>query len=127
MRVLADTHLLVWSAISPERLSAAAQASLEDPQNEVIFSTVSIWETAIKHARGRPDFILEPSTLRLGLLDVGYRELLITSEHAIAVTHLPPLHGDPFDRLLVAQARVEGLVLLTADTTLARYPGVRLV
>ncbi len=127
MRVLADTQLLIWAAISPSKLSAEAESRLSNRDDQIFFSTVSIWETAIKHGRGHTDFFMDPATLRLGLLQAGYSELLITSEHAIAVATLPPIHRDPFDRLLAAQARVEGLVLLTSDTTLARYPGVRRV
>ena len=70
---------------------------------------------------------MHPGMFRLGLLRAGYAELLITSEHAIAVANLPPIHRDPFDRLLAAQVQIEGLPLITSDTTLARYPGVRLV
>ncbi len=124
MRLLADTHLLLWAALSPEKLSAEAEARLNGRGDQVFFSTVSIWETAIKHGRGHPDFFMDPTALRLGLLRAGYSELLITSEHAIAVATLPPIHQDPFDRLLAAQAQVEGLMLLTADARLARYPGV---
>ena len=82
-------------------------------------------KAAIKHSRGRTDFIVDPSTLRLGLIRFGYKELPITSEQAIAAASLPSLHRDPFDQLLVAQAWVEDLILLTAAATLSRYPGVR--
>jgi PIN domain nuclease of toxin-antitoxin system len=82
-----------------------------------------LWEVAIKRGLGREDFRVDPRLLRRGLLDNGYRELPITSEHAVAVDGLPPIHKDPFDRLLVAQATVEGIALLTADPLVARYPG----
>ena len=127
MRYLADTHLLLWAALSPEKLSKVARNLFKDPANELYFSTASIWEVAIKFGRNRPDFTLPPATLRRGLLAQGYREISITSEHVLALVGLPPHHNDPFDRLLVAQAAIEGITLLTADKTLARYPGTRQV
>ena len=87
------------------------------------FSAASIWEVAIKSALGRPDFRADPHLLRRGLLDNGYEELAITSAHAAAVSQLPHLHRDPFDRILVVQATAEGCTLLTADAALAAYPG----
>jgi PIN domain nuclease of toxin-antitoxin system len=123
MRLLPDTHLLLCSSGDPSRLRPEALHLLDDPSNEVFFSAVSIWETAIKHARGRPDFVSDPRVLRNGLLTHGYRELTVTSEHALGVSTLPPFHKDPFDRLLIAQAWIEGLTLLTQDDTILRYPG----
>ena len=104
-------------------MPAAAARLVDDLDNELHFSPASIWEVAIKYALGRRDFALEPRLLRRGLLDNGYEELAITSDHAIAVTNLPLLHKDPFDRLLIAQASAEGILLLTSDQTVARYPG----
>lgn len=123
MKFLLDTQLLLWAAGQPERLSARAKRQLNDPNNELLFSAVSIWEITIKSALGRDDFRVEPRVLRRALLDNGYVELPITSEHAVNVDGLPPLHKDPFDRLLLAQALVEGINLLTADAQLARYRG----
>jgi PIN domain nuclease of toxin-antitoxin system len=123
MKYLADTHLLLWAGNAPEKLSKAAREIFKDTDNDLFFSTVSIWETAIKYGRGRDYFTVPPATLRRGLLTTGFQELTITSEHAIAVSGLPSHHGDPFDRLLVAQAMIEGLTLLTVDKTLAKYPG----
>jgi len=123
MRLLLDTHLLVWAMGEPERLPAGCAAMLEDPSNSLVFSVASLWELVIKQALGRPDFNLEPSLLRQALLDGGWQELPIEASHALAVSHLPPLHRDPFDRLLLAQAQVEGLLLLTADSQLSLYPG----
>jgi PIN domain nuclease of toxin-antitoxin system len=88
-----------------------------------MFSAASLWEVAIKRGLGRSDFRVDPRLLRRGLLDNGYSELPITSEHAVAVDGLPPIHKDPFDRMLVAQAMVEGVALLTADPLVAQYPG----
>src|SRR5271170_619627 len=98
MKLLLDTQLLLWSAGEPEKLSAKARALLNDKQNELIFSAASLWEVAIKRGLGREDFRTEPRLLRRGLLENGYAELCITSEHAVAIDLLPPLHKDPFDR-----------------------------
>jgi PIN domain nuclease of toxin-antitoxin system len=122
MRILLDTHLLLWAAGPLQRLSRQARRLIDDPQNELTFSVVSIWETAIKHGRGRDDFQVDPRLLRRGLLDNGYHELDVTGEHAIAVASLPLIHRDPFDRILVAQSIVEGIMLLTADPVVAQYP-----
>lgn len=128
MKLLLDTHLLLWAAGEPQRLPPAARTLLADPANDLLFSAASLWEISIKHQLGRPDFRAEPRLLRRGLLDNGYTELPIASVHAVALDTLPPLHKDPFDRILVAQAMVEGITLLTADPLVARYPGpVRLV
>ena len=123
MKLLLDTHLLLWAAGDPDRLSAAAHALIGAPENEVWFSAASVWEVAIKSGLGRADFQVNPRLLRRGLLDNGYHELPVGSEHAVAIDSLPPLHKDPFDRLLVAQARVEGITLLTTDDAVAQYPG----
>ena len=123
MKLLLDTHLLLWAAGDPDRLSAAARALIGAPENELWFSAASVWEIAIKRGLGREDFQVNPRLLRRGLLDNGYRELPVGSEHAVAIDSLPPLHKDPFDRLLVAQATVAGITLLTADASVAQYPG----
>lgn len=123
MILLLDTHLLLWAASQPEQLSEAARARLLDESNELWFSSASIWEVTIKAGLGRKDFRVDPYLLRRGLVDNGYLELPITSGHALAVHHLPPIHRDPFDRMLIAQAESEGILLLTADSTVARYPG----
>ncbi len=123
MKLLLDTQLLLWAAGDPDRLSAAARALIGAPENELWFSAASVWEIAIKRGLGREDFQVNPRLLRRGLLDNGYRELPVGSDHAVAIDSLPPLHKDPFDRLLVAQAMVEGVTLLTADAWVAQYPG----
>lgn len=122
MKLLLDTHLLLWAAGQSERLPAVARALLDDPRNEPMFSSASLWEIAIKSGLGRDDFQVDARVLRRGLLDNGYGELPITSEHAVAIDGLPPIHKDPFDRLLVAQSMVEGITLLTADPLVAKYP-----
>ncbi|MCH9647441.1 MAG: type II toxin-antitoxin system VapC family toxin [Deltaproteobacteria bacterium] len=123
MKFLLDTQLLLWAAGRPERLSAEAREILEDQSSELLFSAASLWEVAIKSSLGREDFRVEPRLLRRGLLDNGYVELPITSAHAVNIDSLPPLHKDPFDRLLLGQALCEGITLLTADAQLAQYPG----
>jgi PIN domain nuclease of toxin-antitoxin system len=123
MKLLLDTHLLLWAASQPARLSRRARALIEDPENELFFSAASLWEIAIKRGLERQDFQVDARLLRRGLLDNGYGELPITSEHAVNTDHLPELHKDPFDRILIAQANVEGITLLTDDRRVAAYPG----
>jgi PIN domain nuclease of toxin-antitoxin system len=128
MKLLLDTHLLLWAAGEPERLSRDARALLASTENELFFSAASLWEVVIKRSLGRDDFRVDARLLRRGLLDNGYSELPVASEHVVAVEGLPPIHKDPFDRVLLAQAQVEGITLLTADPIVARYPGpVRLL
>ncbi|MGK9236976.1 type II toxin-antitoxin system VapC family toxin [Inquilinus limosus] len=128
MRLLLDTHLLLWAAEGAERVPADAFSLMADTGNELVFSIASLWEIAIKRGLNRPDFQVDVRMLRRGLIDNGYQELPVLGAHAIAVDALPPIHKDPFDRLLVAQATVEGILLLTADATVAQYPGpLRLV
>lgn len=123
MKLLLDSHLLLWAAGAPDRLPAAARALFEDPEHELCFSAASLWEIAIKRGLGRSDFQVDPRVLRRALLDNGYIELPITSEHAVAIDALPPIHKDPFDRILVAQALVEGITLVTTDEFVAQYSG----
>ncbi len=123
MKLLLDTHLLLWAAGQPKRLPAAARKLLADPDNEPLFSAVSLWEGAAKHGLGCADFRVDTRLLRRGLLDNGYGELPMLGEHAVTIDGLPPIHKDPFDRMLVAQATVEGITLLTADPLVAKYPG----
>ncbi len=123
MKLLLDTHLLLWAAAQPEKLSPAALTLIEAPGNKLMFSAASLWEIAIKAGLGRQDFVVEPGLIRRGLLDNGYDELPVSSAHAVALTRLPALHKDPFDRILVAQAQVEGIVLVTSDDAVSQYPG----
>ena len=123
MKLLLDTHLLLWAAGMPDRLPAEARKLMDDPENELFFSAASLWDIAIKQGLARNDFKADARLLRRGLFDNGYSELPVASEHAVAIDGLPPIHKDPFDRMLVAQATVEGITLLTADAMVARYPG----
>ena len=128
MKVLLDTHLLLWTSSRSRNLSSAARAVVSEPGTSLVFSVASLWEVAIKHGLGRPGFQIDPRLLRRGLRENGYVELPVNADHALAVTTLPLLHKDPFDRLLVAQATFEGILLLTSDSMVAQYPGpIRLV
>lgn len=123
MKLLLDTQLLLWAAGQPERLPTAARRMIEDARNQLMVSAASLWEVAIKSGLRRGDFRADARLLRRGLLDNGYEELAIAGEHAVAIASLPPIHRDPFDRMLVAQSAVEGILLLTADSAVAQYPG----
>lgn len=123
MRLLLDTHLLLWAAAEPMKLSPEARDLIAAPENDLLFSAASLWEVAIKTSLGRPDFRVDAGALRFGLVKAGYVELPIFARHVVAVGGLPPLHKDPFDRLLVAQALTDGTTLLTSDAMVAAYPG----
>jgi len=123
MKLLIDTHLLLWAADETERLSAKALALLSDAGNSLMFSSVNIWEIVVKRNLNRSDFAVDPFRFRADLLANGYEEISVTSAHALALVGLPLIHRDPFDRLLIAQAMAEDAVLVTADTLIARYPG----
>ena len=123
MQLLLDTQLLVWAMGEPDRLDPALVRLLEDPMNTQVFSVASLWELVIKRGLDRPDFRLEPPLLRQALLEAGWRELPVEAHHVLVVGQLPALHRDPFDRLLLAQAQADGLLLITADQQLAQYPG----
>ncbi|KAA6186266.1 type II toxin-antitoxin system VapC family toxin [Thiohalocapsa marina] len=123
MRLLLDTQLLLWAAGLPGRLSDEARGLLGAPENSLHFSAASLWEIVIKRGLDRDDFQVDPHRLHRGLLDNGYQPLAIAGSHTLMVGNLPPIHKDPFDRILIAQAMVEGLTLLTTDGLIAQYPG----
>jgi PIN domain nuclease of toxin-antitoxin system len=123
MKLLLDTHLLLWASTDSDRLSTQAVERIEDAQAEIMFSAANIWEVAVKSALGRPSFQVDAGVLRRALLENGYAEIAVTGVHASQVARLPPLHRDPFDRILIAQAAEEGAVLLTVDRAIAGYPG----
>jgi PIN domain nuclease of toxin-antitoxin system len=123
VKFLLDTHLLLWAAGEPRRLSKQARSLIDNPDHQLLFSAASLWEVAIKRGLGRKDFKVDPRLLRRGLLDNGYSELPILSDHVVALDSLPPIHKDPFDRILVAQATVEGVTLLTIDSLVSQYTG----
>ena len=123
MKLLLDTHVLLWAAYEPERLSDKAQGLLSDPSSSLHFSVASLWEVAIKSALGRSDFQVDVAELRAGLVANDYSEVAIESSHVLRVPILPPIHADPFDRILVAQAMAEGFALLSNDAKLKAYGG----
>jgi PIN domain nuclease of toxin-antitoxin system len=123
MKFLIDTQLLVWAAIGSAKLPQEAIRLMGDGANDLHFSVASLWEITIKRGLGRNDFRIDPVRLRHGLLANGYTELTITAAHALGIGELPLLHKDPFDRLLLSQARAEGFTLLTTDAAVANYPG----
>jgi PIN domain nuclease of toxin-antitoxin system len=123
VRLLLDTRVLLWASGRPGMLSKTARRLLDDTDNELHFSAASLWEIEIKRGLGRNGFQVDPRLLRHGLLHNGYQELTVSGAHAVAVNLLPPIHTDPFDRMLIAQAMVEAITLVTADPTMARYPG----
>ena len=121
MAALLDTHLILWAAFQPERLSAKASKLLRSRESPLAFSLATIWEVAIKTSLGRADFSVDPHQLHQALLAEGFVELPIHPSHIVRVASLPWVHRDPFDRLLVAQALEEQMTLLTADKTLKGY------
>lgn len=121
MRPLLDTHLILWAALGSPRLPRPVAKLLSDPASRPVFSVASIWEVVIKSGLGRADFSVDAHALRRGLLAAGYEELPIEARHTLAVLTLPQIHNDPFDRLLVAQAREEGLELWTVDAAVIAY------
>jgi PIN domain nuclease of toxin-antitoxin system len=121
MRLLLDTHLLIWALDNPERLDAATRAIVADEANQVLFSVASIWEIAIKSANGRLDFGFDPQEILAAAIQTGFNELQIRSEAAVQVGKLPRYHRDPFDRLLIAQAMIEPVRFYTADPLLPPY------
>jgi len=123
VNVLLDSHLLLWLVSMSHRLPRKARLIVEEPANRLSFSAASIWEIAIKSRSGRDDVLIDPRLMRRALIENGFNEIAVTSQHALRVTSIPPLHGDPFDHILLAQALVEDMTLLTSDRTLARYPG----
>jgi len=122
MKLLVDTHLLLWAAA--DMLPYEAKPYFEDKNNELFFSSASIWEIVIKKGLNRPDFQINPNVFLRGLLDNGYFELTVNSYHTLAIENLPLLHKDPFDRILIAQAITEGLILLSSDELVSQYSPV---
>jgi PIN domain nuclease of toxin-antitoxin system len=121
MRVLLDTHVLLWALIAPKRLGKDVRAAIESPNNDVLFSAASIWEIAIKSALKRTDFRIAPDAIVIAAIETGFTELPVSSAAAVQVAKLPTHHRDPFDRLLIAQAITEPATLYTADSQLEAY------
>ncbi|HEY1809878.1 MAG TPA: type II toxin-antitoxin system VapC family toxin [Acidobacteriaceae bacterium] len=127
MNYLLDTHVLLWTLADPDKVPGPMRRIIEDTRNRVWFSAASIWEIAIKHSLSKGDFPLEPTTIWKAARETGFEELGVSAEHAVGVDTLPWLHRDPFDRLLVAQARAAGMKLLSLDNDVNAYfsPGKR--
>lgn len=123
MKLLLDTHILLWACAAPFSLPTEAAELIDDRDNELFFSAASIWEVAIKNAVGKANFQFDPAVLRRALLDADYQELPMTGQHGIAAAALPPIHNDPFDRMLIGQAATEGFILVTSDLAIAKYSG----
>jgi PIN domain nuclease of toxin-antitoxin system len=121
MRLLVDTHLLLWAVARTRRLPPEARRLIENQRNEVYYSAASLWEIAIKLGLRRSDFKLDLGVVRPALSEMGFVELPVTGAHAERLVALPPIHKDPFDRMLIAQSQSEPLILLTNDDTLAGY------
>ena len=121
MSLLLDTQILLWSQSEPERLPKWLADDLDDPSQAPVFSVVSIWEIVIKTALKRKNFDYDAQLIRSTLIELGWNELQLSGDHVLAVSDMPLLHGDPFDRVLVAQAKVEAMQFVTADTTLVDY------
>ena len=120
MKLLLDTNILLW--LAADILPQSAEEHVLDESNDLYFSPASIWEIVIKHGMNRPDFEVDPALLYNGLIDNGYEQLFITSRHVLLTGTTPPIHKDPFDRLLLAQSAAEGFSLLTSDSIMAKYP-----
>jgi PIN domain nuclease of toxin-antitoxin system len=127
MKLLLDTHILLWAASAPHKLPPKMRALIEDENNELFFSAASLWEIVIKNRLGRSDFVVDPRVFRTALMDHGYQEIAISSEHVLMVHDLPPIHKDPFDRILVAQGIIEGMGLLTVDQMVIDYGGTVII
>lgn len=121
MNYLLDTHILLWTLVDPDKAPSPMRRIVENTENRVWFSAASIWEIAIKHSLAKAGFAVEPQAIWRAARETGLEELAVTAEHAIAVDSLPLLHKDPFDRLLVAQARAEGMKLLSVDPQVNAY------
>ena len=121
MRVLLDTHILLWALAEPRRLDRETRATIESSDTEVLFSAASIWEIALKSGLGRSDFAFDAEEIAQAALDTGFTEVAVRAKAAALVARLPLLHRDPFDRVLVAQAIVEPATLYTADQQLVPY------
>lgn len=121
MNYLLDTHILLWALVDPDKVPRVMRRLIEDTGNRVWFSAASIWEIAIKHSLGRGDFPVDPAMIWKAARQTGLEELAVTAEHSVGVAALPWLHRDPFDRLLVAQARAAKMKLLSQDPEVNAY------
>ena len=121
-RFLVDTQLLLWNVYGSRKLPARVARLFRDGRHQFFYSAASLWEIAIKAARGREDFVADTAAIRDALEANGFHELPVVAQHAVQLSSLPPIHADPFDRMLVAQAIIEPMTLITSDERLAAYP-----
>ena len=121
MNFLLDTHILIWAAISPHKISSELASLLSGTSNHLYFSSASIWEISIKESLGKKDFKVSSKKLHGGLTENGYKEIKVSALHAMEVIKLPFIHRDPFDRILVATAIWENMPLLTNNSPLSAY------
>lgn len=122
-RFLVDTQLLLWNVYGSRKLPARVARLFRDGRHRFFYSAASIWEIAIKAGLGRDDFVADAAAIRETLDENGFEELPVRAQHAVAMSRLPAIHGDPFDRMLVAQANAEPMAMITTDERLAAYPG----
>jgi len=119
LKLLLDSHVLLWALAQPERLGESTRDHLIHPANDIFVSAASVWEIEIKRSTGK---LSAPDALCGAFREIGFQPLPITDRHAVAAARLPRIHLDPFDRMLVAQAIEEGLILVTADSRICAYP-----
>ena len=121
MKYLLDTHIILWAALDVKRLSRKAKAILENPESVLYFSPISLWEISIKHEKHPKQMAITSERAKEPALKMGFIELPVRSRHGVDIAKLPDIHGDPFDRMLITQARSDGLVLISHDDTVIAY------
>jgi len=123
VRLLLDTQIFLWFAGRPNEIARETFLAIEDPANDVYISAAVAWEIATKHSKKKLVLPLEPALyLPARLKDLGFRSLPVTQEHALTAATLPPIHADPFDRIQIAQAQIEGMIFVTRDQHALAYP-----
>ncbi len=131
MKLLLDTNAVIWAAFDPNRISEPIRRLLSDTGNQLSYSVTALWEIAIKNGTRRALQInslqIDPFQFRNLLQGAGFAEVPITAEHTLGTAQLPRLHGDPFDRILLAQAVIEDMTLITSDRTMLQYPGIAML
>lgn len=127
MNYLLDTHIVLWLAREPNKLSKQIIEILENLDNQIYFSSINLWEIALKNSLGKSGFQYDVVKLKILLLENGFLELPVTSNHAPAIATLPFIHKDPFDRMLIAQAMTENICLITDDDKILQYPNLTLL
>jgi PIN domain nuclease of toxin-antitoxin system len=121
MKYLLDTHIILWAATDVKRLSRKAKTILEDMANVLYFSPISLWEISVKHAKHPDQMAITSEQARELAVKMGFIELPVRSRHGVDIANLPDIHNDPFDRMLITQARSDGLKLVSHDHKVAAY------